>query len=227
MICGTLFLPAQSKADHLRGVDDFFTTYVKDGRVDYASIQQNQAQLATLTDQMTELDFSAMEKDERLAILINSYNLYVIAGVIEKYPVKSPLDISNFFDRKVYQLGNKTVSLNQIEKQLIIAEYQDARVHFALVCGALGCPSIRNEAYTPEAVDSQLDQQTTQALNNPEFVRLSSGVLSVSQIFEWYSKDFGGSKASTLAYISSRSDLPIPADAKVKYYEYDWTLNDL
>ncbi len=225
-----LYIPlssAQSKADHLEAVDKFLSTYVSQGRIDYASIKNDPSQLQSLTDQIAQLDFAALGDDERLAFLINSYNLFVIAGVVERYPVESPLDINNFFDRKVYQLGNDKVSLNQIEKQHILARYGDARVHFALVCGALGCPVIRDDAYRPDRVDAQLDEQTSQALSDDDFIRLQDGVLYISQIFEWYIKDFGGNKSSALDYIRSHTQRSIPADVKVKFYEYDWTLNDL
>jgi hypothetical protein len=112
-----------------------------------------------------------------------------------------------------------------LEKDLLLKEFNDARLHFVLVCGALGCPPITNFAYTPAKLEAQLSKQTKLALNDPAFLRVNGDKAELSKIFEWYASDFGGSKSAVLSFINKYRDEAVPTSAKVSYYTYDWTLN--
>ena len=102
----------------------------------------------------------------------------------------------------------------------------DPRLHFVLVCGALGCPPITNFAYQPKQLEQQLEQQTRIALNNNDFLKVNDGKVELSQIFKWYTQDFGGNKGAILNFINQYRTTPLSKSVKVSYYPYDWTLND-
>ena len=52
--------------------------------------------------------------------------------------------------------------------------------------------------------------------------------LKLSHIFDWYKDDFGKEPAKVIAWINHyREARKLPADAKIEYVDYDWTLNDL
>ncbi|MEM6770340.1 MAG: histidine kinase dimerization/phosphoacceptor domain -containing protein, partial [Bacteroidota bacterium] len=53
-----------------------------------------------------------------------------------------------FFKQPVYRLGDRSLSLDNIEHDILRAQYKESRIHFALVCAATGCPLLRAEAYT-------------------------------------------------------------------------------
>ncbi|MEL6357600.1 MAG: DUF547 domain-containing protein, partial [Bacteroidota bacterium] len=203
--------------------DALLSSHVQGGRIDYARLKSNKA-LNPLVQEIAEINLNSLAVADREAFLINAYNLLVIQGVLDNYPLASVLDVNAFFDNKKWVLGGKKVSLNQLEKEILLKEFPDARLHFVLVCGALGCPPITSFAYRPERLDAQLDQQTRLALNNPNFIRQNGNTAELSQIFEWYAKDFGGSK-NVLNFINSYRNEPFPLDAKVSFYTYDWSLN--
>jgi hypothetical protein len=119
------------------------------------------------------------------------------------------------------------LTLNDIENKMIRAKYNDARIHFVLVCGANGCPPITDFAYTPEKLDQQLDQQTKLALNNASFIKVNikSKKVELSQLFEWYKDDFISEKVSYIDFINKFRTEPIPSNFKVAFYTYDWSLN--
>ena len=125
------------------------------------------------------------------AFWINAYNLSVIKGIIDNYPIKSPLDKAGFFDKTTYKLGGKAITLNDIEHKLLRATFKDARFHFVLVCGALGCPPLINEAYLPDTLEHQLERQTKIALNGT-FLKVNTKKKRVegSEILKWYKEDF-------------------------------------
>ena len=100
------------------------------------------------------------------AFLINAYNALVVQWVVLHYPTESIMSTPNPFRKARHTVAGKIVSLDEIESQLRTTE--DPRIHSALVCAALSCPPLRNEAYVAEQVDQQLDDNTRQWLANPK-----------------------------------------------------------
>jgi hypothetical protein len=211
-------------ADFFAQTDVLLKTYVQNGRIDYASLKAS-GELAPLVASIASNEMYALGGNTKKAYLINAYNLLVIDQALKSYPLKSVLDLSGFFDGNKVTVGGQEMTLNQLEKDLILIEFNDARLHFVLVCGANGCPPITRFAYTTDQLEVQLDQQTQLALNDPTFLRVSGDKAELSKIFDWYAKDFGGSKAKVLAFINSYRTEAIPTNANVSYYEYDWSLN--
>ncbi|MTB49670.1 DUF547 domain-containing protein [Lewinella sp. W8] len=215
-----------STAAFFESTDDLLMRYVNHGRVDYASLKASGA-LQPLIKEIAEVDLASLGGNERKAFLINAYNLLVIKEALAHYPLKSVLDVNGFFDGRKQQVGGRSVTLNQLEKDILLKQFPDARLHFVLVCGALGCPPITSFAYQPQDLENQLNRQTRKALNDGKFIRVENGGQSValSQIFNWYAKDFGGAKTAVLDFINRYRSQPLATDAKVSYYEYDWSLN--
>ena len=115
------------------------------------------------------------------------------------------------------------MTLNHLENLKIRAPYKDPRIHFALVCAATSCPVLTNAAYLPASLDSQLEEQTRKALNNPTFIRTSGNQVQISKIFDWYKADFG-SDSERIAWIDTYREDPIKGKS-VTFYDYDWRLN--
>jgi len=206
-------------------VDQFLKTHITKNLVDYTSVG-NDKQLDQLIKTIELADLSGASDLTKKAFYINAYNLNVIHQVSQSYPTTSPQDIGGFFDKSRIVVEGKKMSLNSLEKKKLLEPYKDPRFHFVLVCGALGCPPITNTAYTPELLESQLDKQSSLAINNPSFTIVNGNNVELSQIFKWYTHDFGGSKSTILDFINTYRSTPIDKNAKVSYYQYDWTLND-
>jgi len=212
-------------------VSSFFATadkvlkkHVSNGLVNYNNIKSDANFKAAIT-QISKISPDGLSKNNRIAFLINAYNLLVINGVVQGGITSSVMDANNFFDSKSHNVGGQKVSLNTIEKQYLLKKYNDPRYHFVLVCGAVGCPPITNFAYMPNKIDSQLNSQTKKAINNSKFIRANGSKADLSKIFSWYASDFGGSESAVVAYINSYRKEAIPSSSKVSYYEYDWKLN--
>ncbi len=218
----------QDTSEFFSMADSFFKDNVKDGLVAYAELKDNPAKLDELIDMARLLSVSKDDPDEFQAFWINGYNLIVIKGIVNHYPIKSPLDIDGFFNSKKYEIGGNKITLDYIENQLLRKNFPDEpRFHFVLVCGALGCPPILDKAYMPSTLDRQLEDQTEKALHDPEFIRVNNGQVKVSQIFEWYKGDFTHDGQTLVGYINQFRTENLPEDAKVSYYKYNWTLNEL
>jgi hypothetical protein len=201
--------------------DTFLKKYVDENKVDYDAIKKNPTELDEISKLIANYELTKDENTNK-AFLINAYNLLVIKGVSAKFPVKSPLDIPGFFDKITYSIASKKATLNDIENKMLRAKYDDARLHFVLVCGANGCPPILPEAYWPKTLDAKLDQQTTKALNNPNFIKVMGDKIQLSQLFEWYKEDF---KNKEIEFINAFRENKLNLKSKFSYYPYDWSLN--
>lgn len=205
--------------------DSFFQKYCEGGRVDYAALHQN----VFLNELIDEIANRPLPVGEEKAYLINVYNLFVIHAVANAYPISSPMEDPAFFDAKNHTLNGKLISLDYLENTILRKEYSDPRLHFALVCGAVSCPPIVHFAYRPEQLDEQLNVQVRLAVNDETFVYTDTenNVHYISEIFKWYSDDFGGSSKSTINYINAYRSAPLDSTFSVKFYPYNWTLNGI
>lgn len=205
--------------------DAFFKSQVSGDAITYASIKQNPTTLNALVDQVASMSLKGADANTIQAFYINAYNILVIKGAINNYPLNSVLDVPGFFDGIKYKIAGQTLTLNQLEKTNLLKTYKDPRFHFVLVCGAVDCPPIANFAYVPAKLESQLASRTRRALNNPNFVKVGSDKVQISQIFEWYSNEFGGSKKAALEFINKYRSNKIQTNS-IEFYNYDWSLNE-
>lgn len=207
--------------------DSFLKKNTSIGKVDYQSIKNDETLLNDILEIASKIDLSKVNENNAKAFWINAYNLTLIKAIVDKYPVKSPLDIAGLFDKSTYLIAGKKYTLNEIENKIIRPKYNDARIHFALVCGANGCPPIINTAYLPETLDEQLNKQTKLALNNPNFIKVNaaSKKVALSQIFEWYKSDFISKGKNEIDFINQYLEVKIDPKYKTSYYTYDWALN--
>jgi hypothetical protein len=216
---------AQDLQSFFKDADNFFSSYVSDGKVDYQAIIKSPELLNSILETAKNVEVSASDATTYQSFWINAYNLSVINGIIDNYPIKSPLDKKGFFDKITYDLGNTSITLNDIENIKLRGVFKkEARFHFVLVCAGLGCPPIINKAYKPETLEAQLQKQTEIALNNPDFIKVKGNKVQLSQIFEWYKGDFT-QDGTEIEYINQYRKEAIPEKAKISYYSYDWRLN--
>lgn len=239
-------------ADFTRILEDV----VQAPRVDYAALQDRRADLATYLDQLAGTDPAALgsASDEvQLAFWINAYNACMLDRVSANYPIRKNAglvgSIRNAFadrpDNSVWQIrdvftgpfcdvAGATRSLDQIEHEIIRPTWGEPRIHFAVNCAALSCPPLAAEAYVPERLDDQLDRAVRGLVANPEHFlidRSGAGSLTLNRVLDWYGDDFGGRNGllDFFARYVSQEDAEVlrRPSLDVRFFEYDWTLNDL
>jgi hypothetical protein len=204
----------------------FLGEHVKNGKVTYAEIKKDQSTLDELLKLAKTISVKTSDSENYKAFWINAYNIAVIKGIIDNYPTKSPLDDKGFFDKTTYSLGGKKTTLNTIENKLLRAKFKDARFHFVLVCGAVGCPPLISKAYMPNTLDSQLEAQTKKALNGSFLkVNIKKKKIEVSEIMKWYKEDFIMDGMTEINFINKYRTEKIPDNFKLSYFTYNWSLN--
>ena len=189
-------------------------------------------------ERVSKKDFQIFNNKQKLAFLINAYNAFTIKLILDHYPVKSIKDIGGFFSspwkKKFFTLFGEKTHLDHIEHDLIRKQFNEPRIHFALVCASKGCPPLMNEAFIALKLDDQLERAAKTFLNDPQrnYFDSSSNTLYLSNIFKWYGEDFKkyGSVRSFVSSIIGKSEAEKKKiqNEKVKnsYLDYDWTLNE-
>lgn len=217
-------------------------------QVDYQGFADDKAELDRYLADLSKLksgEFDDWPKDEQLAFLINAYNAWTVDLILTQWPdLDSIKDLGSFFSspwsKSFIPLLGETRSLDDIEHTLIRGSdrYQDPRIHFAVNCASIGCPALRNEAYTGKRLDAQLDEQTRLFLQDRSRNRAEAGKLLLSSIFKWYRGDFEkgwqGYASLEQFLVDHAVDLSLTPeeiqklkdkDMTIRFLDYDWVLN--
>ncbi len=208
---------------------------VRAGLVNYAGIKSNPGQLNEYLKQtslVSNEEFNSWSKDAQLAFLINLYNAQTLDLVADNYPVDSIKDIARDsggpWEQPVVNLFDEKITLNALEHEVIRKKYPEARVHFALVCAALGCPVLIDTPYKAEILEDQLDRQTKVFLldKSKNSIDTNTKVLRLSPIFDWFKEDFISQSGSVIAFVNPYFGNRANNSFKIEYTNYDWSLND-
>ncbi len=230
--------PAGPTFDHSL-LDGLLRTHVDEhGWVDYNGLREDAEQLDQYVASLAEAPFDEMGRSEKLALLINAYNAFTLRLILDYWDgggLKSIKDIpgNKRWDDQRWQIGSFTWSLNAIEHEQVRPKFKEPRVHFALVCAAVGCPTLRNEAYLASRIDGQLEDQTRYAHTHDRWFRFEpdSNEVHLTQLYDWYGGDFEQVAGSVLEYAAQYSDklkqaLAVGNTPRINWLNYDWTLND-
>ncbi len=235
-------LAAQGSASSHAAFDSLLRQHVKDGLVDYDAFARAPAFRAYL-EILARTDPSSLPRTEQLVFWINAYNAYTIQQINahqERQSIKNINKTGGLFSlggawkEAMAAVGGTRYTLDQIEHERIRPVFREPRVHFALVCAALGCPPLRSEAYRVADLDQQLDDQArTFLLRSPAKNRVDASKRTawLSPIFKWYGKDFGpndGAMQRALARyfpVGAERDLLASGKARIIWTDYDWSLN--
>lgn len=220
--------------------------------VDYAALARERAALRGYLKDLSAVkpaEYAAWSRPQQLAFLINAYNAYTIELILGAYPdVKSIRDLGSLLSspwKKAFvPLLGRTISLDELEHGMIRQPgvFDDPRIHAAVNCASVGCPALRDEAFVAERLDAQLDDSLARFLADDTRNRFNprSGMLEVSRIFDWYGGDFtqGHQGYASLATLFARHATQL-ADGdsaqkalrqgqyKLRFLDYDWSLNDV
>ena len=222
--------------------------YVLNGLVDYDNLVKDK-NLNTYIDALSKFDPNTLaDKNEKLAFWINAYNAYTLKVIVDNYPISSINDLhtggriighllkKTVWDKDFVIINNKKMNLNHIEHEIIRVKFKDPRIHFALVCGAISCPPLRNEAYLGSKLNEQLDEQariffTDRSKNSFDG---KNHIARLSKILDWYGDDFGNNDSQILERIKLYLPNQIAESIgdkiikwEIDFKSYDWDLNKI
>ena len=204
-----------------------------DGVVQYPNITRD----SSFTHYLEQLNHIAPTQlptpNDRLAFWINAYNAFAVKGIVDGYSPSTFTGRYQYFISRQYAVGGQLINLYDLERELLIPDFREPRIHFAIVCASQSCPKLRSWAFTASQIDQQLDESARLFINDPtrnHFDRTKK-IAYLSKIFDWFTDDFVNHSGSLTSYVAQYVDDPSLAQAlatdtyTVKFLEYDWNLN--
>jgi hypothetical protein len=213
---------------------ELLNKYVKDGFVDYQGLSEEEAKLDRYLKVLEETETKMLPRNEQFAFYINAYNAWTIKLILSGYPgIKSIKDLGSLFKspwtKKIARIDGDVITLDRIEHDILRSRFKDPRIHFAVNCASKSCPPLRSQPYQGDVLDQQLTEMTEAFINDPERNRPQGNTLYVSKIFKWYSEDFNDDIVGFFMKYARGELLEAlkknQTEIKVKYLDYDWSLN--
>lgn len=209
--------------------DVLLQKYVNEsGDVDYSNFKAEESKLKDYLDYLQQNPPTTTWSDnQEMAYWINLYNAFTIYNILLEYPTTSILNIDNgaIWTTRTVAIGDTSYTLDEIEKNNLLARFGEEKVHFAVNCAAVSCPPLLNKAWEEDNIQQYYEQQTKAFINDTTYNQLSANNIVVSKIFDWYASDFGGAN-NLVTYIQAYSNIAIDSNATVSYSNYDWALNE-
>lgn len=246
--------------------DALLNAYVSDEGVNYVGLKADRADLDGFVAAMGAIEqttYDGWSEDEQLALWINAYNAITLKYIIDNYPIEkggiisgamypanSIRQISGVWDTLKSAVVGKERTLEAIEHEILRTQFDEPRIHVAIVCASVSCPPLRNEAFAADRLDEQLADQSRQFLASDNNFRIEradggkKGRVLLSAIFDWFGGDFvngyaedgpvSGHSTKERAVLNFVSAYIGEADARylatesygIGYQKYDWSLNE-
>ena len=215
------------------------------GLIDYAGLKRDNA-LDPYLALLAAADPSRLSQEGQIAFWINAYNAGTLKLVVDRYPVSTIMRITpnrlgipipgtsqTPFRIRFLRVAGRLYTLDEIEHSILRDRFDEPRIHAALVCAALSCPPLRAEAFVPERLSAQLDDQMRTWLRDRTKNRIpdAENRIALSQILKWFKDDFGGSDVTVQRYIARYFEGAVRTKLEagtynVMHLRYNWDLNE-
>jgi hypothetical protein len=184
---------------------------------------------------MSSVDPDTLSRDEALAYWLNLYNAGAVVLAIEALGSgsRSVLRIPGGFSRPLVEVAGEELSLDSIEHAKL-RRFGDPRIHGALVCGSLSCPTLRGQPYVGVDLEGQLDDQMRMFLAGGGATGGRDNSVSLSRVLRWFGSDFvrphrmptflPASKHRTLEAVRQWLPEALSNCETVVFQDYDWGL---
>ncbi|AVJ55324.1 DUF547 domain-containing protein [Idiomarina sp. OT37-5b] len=217
--------------------------------VDYATLASAPEPLNSylrMLSAVTEKQYQQWSDSQQLAFLINAYNAFTLQLIIENFHTfksgnaESIRDLGGFFtspwEQEFFTLLGEKRTLDWLEHEKIRVDFDEPRIHAALVCAAVSCPKLRAEAFVGDKLEQQLDDQMVSFLRDRNKNGIDDRGLYLSKIFDWYAEDFKQvNEASVREYMrqyaqaladnEEQRQRLTETDIAIRYTDYNWNLN--
>jgi hypothetical protein len=232
-----------------------------DGLVNYKGLKAKSTDLDAFTTALAALEPTVYDRwsdKDKIAFWLNAYNAFTLQAIVTHYPIRPSLlgslrfpknsirQIPGVWTELRFAVMGRQMTLDEIEHETLRKQFNEPRIHVALVCAAMGCPPLRNEPYTGDTLEAQLVDQTRRMLGHPLKFRIDrkAGQVYLSSIFKWFGDDFvktygangkfaghSDTEKAVLHFISQHLEdndqsYIINSQYGLTYLDYDWSLNE-
>ncbi|MBK8011617.1 MAG: DUF547 domain-containing protein [Deltaproteobacteria bacterium] len=220
----------RARPDHaLSEYARLLSTYVDaKGRVDYKGLAAKDLEALHLVIDWFAGAEAPFENSQKVGFYVDAYNASVLNAVIRFGRPRSVLDVRGFFSSIKHKVAGQSLTLDQLEKEVLKPIANDPRTHFILVCGAVGCPILEAQPYSGSDIEARMENATRRYLQGPTGAIPGPNSIRLSKIFDWYSKDFGNS-TQLVSFVRARllpsAQAVLGPSPTIDFIDYNWTLN--
>ncbi|MFB1480353.1 DUF547 domain-containing protein [Corallococcus sp. RDP092CA] len=150
---------------------------------DRAALERFVASLAAVSPHRQPELFPAPE--DGLAYWLNAYNALVLMQLVERYPDGVGASwFGGFYWTHAWPVGGERLTLYALKRRILLGEYADPRVHFALFEGTRGGPRLDGAPYQPEFLDAQLNDASRRYMGDARHVKLEDKTVRLARLFQ-------------------------------------------
>ncbi len=229
--------PSAKVIDH-SAFDALLRAHVDSGLVDYEAFRNAPTFVRYLTA-LEQASLANTSDEEQLAFWLNVYNAYTIQLIVahgERESIRNVnrtlgvLRLKGPWSEPLVRAAGRTLTLDEVEHRILRKNFQDPRIHFALVSAAKGSPPLRNEAYVGARIEEQLFDQGRLFLGDTTKNQIKRRNSRLSPIFTYYRTDFANTRAELGEFLSPwfEGDAKKMLDSAAFFpreSKFDWSLN--
>jgi hypothetical protein len=190
---------------------------------------------------MALTDPDQLGRDGALAFWLDLYNAGALALAARAAATgeASVLRVPGAFSAPFVTVAREALSMDAIEHAKI-RRFGDPRIHAALVCGSISCPTLRPTPYSGTDLDVTLDDQMRTFLQRGGLsIDRGASTVHLSRVFSWYGADFArprrmptfvpASRRRVLAALKPWTELDTAewidgSRPAIEFQSYDWGL---
>jgi hypothetical protein len=198
-----------------------------------ASKEEGTAFLRRYIEALAKNSPAKLSGDDQLAYWLNLRNLLVIAHVSEsggRANMKKDRGAGDApgdaWTAKLVTVDEVPLSIEEIDRGIIIANWKDPRVLYGLYQGAAGGPPALRTAFRGETVWTELDAAAKRYLTSEVGFELTKKGAEVSAVYAWYADPFFPDEAALRAhleqYITHGARINLEKTPKIVYREFNY-----
>ena len=188
----------------------------------FSAMTENAARVSGgFVSSLSNIKPSTLPEDEQLAYWLNLRNLLIIRAIASETPKrnikKARGDFENpgeMWTRKRLEVEGKQISIDDIEKKYLLANWSSPDILYGMYQGARGGPAFAMPAtFSSDTVWEKLKQQGAQYVNSKRVISVRSGKAQLPSVYGWYKDSlFGGDDNAVLQHLREHATGDLAAD---------------
>ena len=180
--------------------DRWLKRHVRDGLIEAEALPTDARSLDAYLTQASRFpkeSFSGMDREDRIAFLINVHNAAMVRSMIHSRLSQTDRAAKEAWkplppDKTAVDLFGREIAAGAMADEMLLRTFRDERIHAALFRGWPSGPALRGEAYRGAEIDRMLDEDARRFVNDPERNRIEVGARKIylSPVFQEHARDF-------------------------------------
>lgn len=179
--------------DYIRFMNSYSLVHKNRVKLDYSLIKTAGARkLIQHIQYLKDLPVDQLSRNDQLAYWLNLRNLLVIFAIAVDGSTEISEERGTFdepgemWTKKMVMVNDVNLSINDIEKDIILANWKDPNIVYGLYQGVDGAPPLYKPGFRGENVRDVLPKLGKRYLNEKGVVKIKANQAQIPQVYGWY-----------------------------------------